>query len=430
MNFIDELRWRGVFQDMTPDLEEALNKGKLKGYIGFDPTAPSLTIGNYCQIMILNLFQRAGHTPYVLMGGATGLIGDPSGKDAERNMLDENVLSENLERQSHLMRRFLNFDHGSNAAVMVNNADFYKNMNVLSFLRDVGKHVTINYMLAKEAVQNRISGGISFTEFSYQLIQAYDFLHLYQTQGVQLQMGGSDQWGNITAGTHLIGKKLEDAAVHGLVTKLLTKADGKKFGKSEQGNIWVDPERTSAYQFYQFWLNATDEDVVRFNRFFTLRPHDEAEAMEKAQRENPASRVLQLALAEEMTCRIHSEEAFNAALQVSKVLFDKKADAAYIAGLSKDVLEMLAREIPSFSLDNIFSGGNSIGILDLLAGMTAVCPSKAEVRRAIQANAISINKVKFSNPNALVTSENLLHNQYMVVENGKKNKFVLQFKPN
>jgi tyrosyl-tRNA synthetase len=428
MNFIDELRWRGIFQDMTPDLEDALTKGSLKGYIGFDPTAPSLTIGNYCQIMILNLFQRAGHIPYVLMGGATGLIGDPSGKDAERNMLDENVLSENLERQSLLMRKFLNFDHSSNAAIMVNNADFYKNMNVLSFLRDIGKHVTINYMLAKEAVQNRIGSGISFTEFSYQLIQAYDFLHLYQTEGVQLQMGGSDQWGNITAGTHLIGKKLDGASVHGLVTKLLTKADGKKFGKSEQGNIWVDPERTSAYQFYQFWLNATDEDVVRFNRFFTLKPHEEVEAMEQAQQKNPAFRVLQLSLAEEMTRRIHSDEAYQAALQVSKVLFDKSADANYIASLSEDVLQMLAREIPSFALDNIFSGGKSIGILDLFAGITSVCPSKAEVRRAIQANAISINKVKFTDPNAVISADSLLHNQYLVVENGKKNKFVLQFK--
>ncbi len=425
MSFIDELKWRGSFQDMTPGLEQLLKGQKVKAYIGFDPTAPSLTIGNYCQIMTLNLFQRAGHIPYVLMGGATGMIGDPSGKDAERNMIEQDVLESNLSRQAMLMRKFLDFEKGSHAAVMVNNADFYRNMNILSFLRDVGKHITINYMLAKESVQNRLNTGISFTEFSYQLIQAYDFYHLYQNHGVQVQMGGSDQWGNITAGTHYIGKRLPDAQAHGLVTHLLTKADGKKFGKSEQGNIWVDPERTSAYQFYQFWLNAGDDDVVRFNRFFTLRNRDEVEHMESLQQDDPGARILQNALAQEMTERIHSSEAMASAMAVSQLLFDKNADHAMILGMKEPVLRMLAGEIPSFTVPAALFDGPGPGILDLFAEHTSICSSKAEVRRSIQANAVTINKLKITDPSLAINRVNLLHQRYMLVENGKKNKFVI-----
>ncbi len=423
-NFIEELKWRGNFHQATPGTEEALQKEMMKGYIGFDPTAPSLTIGNYVQIMTLTVFQMCGHQPIVLMGGATGRIGDPSGKDQERTLLDYETLDSNLNYQAELMAKLLNFEDGENKALLVNNYDFYKNMNVLDFLRDVGKNLTINYMTNKESVKSRMETGISYTEFSYQLLQAYDFQCLYEKHGCKIQMGGSDQWGNITAGTHLIGKNIKDAEVHGVTTPLLTKSDGKKFGKSEKGNIWIDPKLTSPYQFYQFWINATDEDIFKFNRLFTLKDHAEVEDMEKEHKENPHLRILQKSLAEEMTKRIHNDEAYDGALGVSNLLFNKKANKEALLSLSEESMKSIAGEIPSFSIskDQV---ANGINIIDLMTEATQIVASKSDARRAIKGQSVSVNKDKVPSHELTVTSEHLIHGKYMMVENGKKNKFLL-----
>ncbi|HHJ50672.1 MAG TPA: tyrosine--tRNA ligase, partial [Phaeodactylibacter sp.] len=322
-DFIEELKWRGMLQDMTPGLEKHLASGKRKAYIGFDPTAPSLTIGNYVPIMLLTFLQRAGHQPVVLMGGATGRIGDPSGKDAERQLKSYEELDRNLRFQEEQFRRLLNFEEGENRALLVNNFDFYKDMNVLDFLREVGKTLTINYMMSKESVKKRIDSGLSFTEFSYQLLQGYDFYKLYKEHGITIQMGGSDQWGNITAGTEFIRKKTGGKGeAYALTAPLLTKADGKKFGKSEKGNIWLDPALTSPYQFFQFWINADDRDLPKYLRYFSLKSREEIEALEQEHRDNP--RAIKAVLAEELTSRIHGEEAFRAAQSVSALLFNHR----------------------------------------------------------------------------------------------------------
>ena len=421
MNFIEELKWRGMLQDATPGIEETLGKGMMKGYIGFDPTAPALTIGNYVQIMLLDLFQRSGHQPVVLMGGATGRIGDPSGKDAERELKTYEELDANLEHQKTQIRKFLEFDKGDNRALMVNNLDFYQNMNVLDFLRDVGKTLTVNYMMSKESVQKRLETGISFTEFSYQLLQAYDFQVLFQQYGVRLQMGGSDQWGNITSGTEFIRKNLGEHA-YAMTTPLLTKADGSKFGKSTEGNIWLDAELTTPYKFYQFWINADDADTPKFTRYFTLKSREEIETREQELAGNPQE--LKRLLAEELTVRVHSEATYHSVLKVTELLFNRQASKAQLLELGKGELATVAAEIPSFAVDrNVLANG--VNIVDLLAEHTGIVASKGDARRAIKGNAISVNKDKISDHETTVSHEALLHGKYLMVENGKKNKYIV-----
>ena len=421
MNFLEELEWRGMLHDKTPGVEEVLNQQKIIGYIGFDPTAPSLTIGNYVQIMLLKLFQLSGHTPIILMGGATGRIGDPSGKDKERQLKTYDELDRNLEFQSKQFAKFLDFGDSPNAAQMVNNLDFYKNMNILDFLRDVGKTLTVSYMSSKESVRKRVETGLSFTEFSYQLLQAYDFQCLYRDKSCILQMGGSDQWGNITSGTEFIRRNLNEKA-YAVTTPLLTKSDGKKFGKSEEGNIWLDPNMTSPYKFYQFWINADDADIPTFTRYFTLKSKEEIETREKELADNP--RELKRLLAEELTIRIHGAEAFQSVARVSDLLFNKKAKREMLLSMTENELADVAEEIPSFSVaaSRIKDGVN---IVDLLADLTNIVSSNGDARRAIKGNAISVNKSKINNHETTIHREELLHGKYLMVENGKRNKYIL-----
>lgn len=421
MNFIEELKWRGMLQDATPGIEEHLQEKMRLGYIGFDPTAPALTIGNFVQIMLLSLFQRSGHQPVVLMGGATGRIGDPSGKDEERQLKSYEELDANLERQRRNFFKFLNFEEVSNKALMVNNLDFYKDMDVLTFLRKVGKTLTINYMMSKESVQRRLESGISYTEFSYQLLQAYDYQCLFQQHGVTVQMGGSDQWGNITSGAEFIRKNLDEKA-YAVTTPLLTKADGSKFGKSTAGNLWLDAELTSPYQFYQFWINADDRDTPRFTRYFTLHSREEIEARETQYAGDP--QTLKRLLAEELTRRVHSEEALQSVLRVTDLLFGRSAGREALLAMSASELNMISQEIPSLHVKGDLLR-NGISISDLLTDATGIMPSKGEARRAIQNNAISVNKDKITSHEQLITAEALLHGKYVMVENGKRNKYLV-----
>lgn len=411
-----------MIQDKTPGIEEKLREGMVTAYIGFDPTAPSLTIGNYVQIMLLKLFQLSGHKPIVLMGGATGRIGDPSGKDKERTLKSYDELDTNLARQAEQCKKFLNFDEGENKAIMVNNLDFYKGMDVLYFMRNVGKTLTVNYMMSKESVKKRIETGISFTEFSYQLLQGYDYQCLYDQYNCRLQMGGSDQWGNITTGTEFI-RRNSGGKAYAITTPLLTKADGTKFGKSEQGNLWLSPTLTSPYKFYQFWINAADADLPAFTRYFTLHSREEIEAREATFADNP--RELKKQLGEELTKRIHSEEEFEAVLKVSELLFDRKANKDTLHALSQSALATVAEEIPSFNIPKELLA-DGVPIADLLAEHTTILASKGEVRRAIKGNAISINKDKVTSHEAVVNPELLLHGQYLMIENGKKNKYMVK----
>lgn len=418
MNFLEELKWRGMLHNASPGIAEALASGSKKAYIGFDPTAPSLTIGNFVQIMLLKLFQLSGHTPIVLMGGATGRVGDPSFKAAERELKTFEELDGNLAHQIKQFHKFLDFDEGANKAEMVNNLDFYKDMNVLDFLRDVGKTITINYMLSKESVKQRKETGLSFTEFSYQLLQGYDFQRLYEDKKVIMQMGGSDQWGNITTGTEFI-RKNSGGHAFALTTPLLTKADGSKFGKSESGNIWLDPEKTSPYKFYQFWLRADDRDLPKFIRYFTLKSREEVEALEAEHAGNP--NALKKILAEELTTRVHSKEAFEAAKLVSELLFNPKASKETLLHLDEGSLKTVSEEVPSFFVpfEKIEEG---INIIDLLADETDILKSKGDARRAIKGNAIAINKDKINAHETVIGKDSLLHGKYIMVENGKKNK--------
>jgi len=422
MDFLEELEWRGILNNLTPGVEEALKAGKMTGYIGFDPTAPSLTIGNFVQIMLLKLFQLSGHTPIVLMGGATGRIGDPSGKAKERELKTFDVLDSNLAHQQAQFYKFLDFESGDNKATVVNNFDFYKDMNVLDFLRDVGKTLTVNYMMSKDSVKNRLETGLSFTEFSYQLLQAYDFQRLYQDQDCKLQIGGSDQWGNITSGTEFIRRNAEGKAF-AITSELLTKSDGSKFGKSEAGNIWLDPKMTSPYKFYQFWLNSDDADIPKFIRFFTLKTKDEVEAMEAELSDN--FKEQKRILAEELTIRVHSQEAYESAATVSKLLFDNKANEDTCRALDTAALATVAEEIPSFEIP-ISSLEGGLNIIELLAENTTIVSSKGDARRALKGNAVSVNKVKVSDPDYMLTSDHLLQDKYIMVDNGKKNKFILK----
>jgi tyrosyl-tRNA synthetase len=420
LNFIEELKWRGMLHDSTPGVEDLLNSKKIVGYIGFDPTAPSMTIGNYVQIMLLKLFQLSGHTPIVLMGGATGRIGDPSGKDKERELKSFDELDNNLAHQKVQLSKFLDFE-GPNAATIVNNYDFYNEMIVLDFLRDVGKTLTVSYMMSKDSVKNRLESGLSFTEFSYQLLQSYDFQVLYQKHDCVLQMGGSDQWGNITSGTEFIRRNIEGKA-YAVTTPLLTKADGSKFGKSEAGNIWLDPEMTSAYKFYQFWINSADADLPKFLRYFTLKSQKEVMDLEAQYGEDP--RKLKEILAEELTRRVHGDGAFESVMNVSNILFGRDANEESLRKLTAHELMTISEEIPSPSMvsDSLNEG---IGVMDFLV-QTNVVSSKNEARKAIQGNAVSINKVKISDIDYNITDADLLHNAFLMVENGKKNKYLVR----
>jgi tyrosyl-tRNA synthetase len=419
MNFIEELRWRGMLHDMTPGAEELIANNKIVGYIGFDPTAPSLTIGNFVQIQLLKLFQMHGHKPIVLLGGATGRIGDPSFKDKERELKSEDELDKNLKFQLTQFEQLLDFE-GDNGVVVVNNYDFYKEMNVLEFLRNVGKTLTVSYMMSKDSVKNRLDTGLSFTEFSYQLLQAYDFQVLYDNYHCVLQMGGSDQWGNITAGTEFIRRNSEGKA-YAVTTPLLTKSDGKKFGKSEEGNIWLDPNLTSPYKFYQFWLNVDDADLNKFFRYFTLRSEQEVIGIEQTHLDNP--NALKRVLADELTARLHGEEVLNSVKLVTEILFSTKADRDSIIKLSQSDLEVISKEIPTFTISK---DALSTSLIDILVNDCQVFTSKGEARRAMQNNAIAINKLKINDPEYLIPNEELLHGRWAIIENGKKNKYLVK----
>jgi len=420
-NFVEELRWRGMLHDMMPGTEELLNQEMVTAYIGFDPTADSLGVGNLVQIMTLMHFQRAGHKPMALIGGATGMVGDPSGKSAERNLLDLDTLKNNQERQKAQLMKFLDFDCGPNSAVLTNNYDWFKEFSFLGFIRDAGKHISINYMLAKDSVKNRLETGMSFTEFSYQLIQGYDFYHLWKNEGVKLQMGGSDQWGNITTGTELI-RRMGGGEAFALTTPLIKKADGTKFGKSEGGNIWLDPERTSPYQFYQFWLNSADADAENYIRIFSLKGREELESLIAGHREAPHMRLLQKALAEEITERVHSKEELQNALDASEILFGNATEDA-LRKLDERTLLNVFEGVPQFTVSRseIVAG---INIVDFLAQSTQVFPSKGEARKMVQANGVAINKSKV-NLDKLVGNTDLLNQNYILVQKGKKNYFLI-----
>ncbi len=423
MDFLAELRWRGLIHDMTPGVEAHLQQGRVRGYIGFDPTAPSLTIGNYVQVMLLTFLQRAGHQPIVLMGGATGRIGDPSGKDKERDLKGEAELDGNTAHQVAQMQRLFNFDSATpNHATMVNNYDFYKNMNVLEFLRDVGKYLTVNYMMAKESVKRRIEGetGISFTEFSYQLLQGYDFVLLHRQHGITLQMGGSDQFGNITAGVEL-ARKIDETKLFCITTPLLTKSDGTKFGKSESGNIWLDPTLTTPYRFYQFWLNADDRDVPKFLRYFSFKTREEIESIEAGNSMQEVKRIF----AEEITVRIHGQSEYEKVLAVSQLLFDPKAGPDALNNLDAATLVQVAEEIPSPKVLRSTLERND-SLLDFLSEHTGILTSKSEAKKAIQNNAISVNKLKISALDTTISANDLLHGRFLMIENGKKNKYLVE----
>ncbi len=431
-NLIEELRWRGMLQDSTPDTEKYLLENKISGYIGFDPTADSLHIGNLATIMLLVHLQRAGHTPYALVGGATGMVGDPSGKSSERNLLDEKTLRHNEKCIGKQLKRFLDFE-GENAAVLVNNYDWFKNFSFLDVLRDVGKHLSVNYMMAKDSVRTRLETGISFTEFSYQLLQAYDFYHLYKNHGVKLQMGGSDQWGNITSGTELI-RRISSAEnvdndenrehAFAVTCPLVTKADGTKFGKSESGNVWLDANLTSPYKFYQFWLNADDAVAPRLIRVFTLLDKETIESLEIEHDKDRGARILQKALAEEVTKRVHGEEAYQNAVEASQILFSKDVIKQLQQTDEKTLLEIF-EDVPQIhiSLDEYHQAENVIELLTTLA-KDGIFPSKSEAKRAIKAGAVSINKEKITDA-VMAVDFALLQDKYLLVQQGKKNYYLI-----
>ncbi len=422
MNFIEELRWRGMIHDITPGTEEQLEKEMSVAYVGFDPSSDSLHIGNLVSIMMLKHFQLAGNKPIVLIGGATGMIGDPSGKSDERNLLDEKVLRHNQECQKNQLLKFLDFDCGENSAKLVNNYDWMKEFSFLGFLRDVGKHLTVNYMMAKDSVKSRLETGISFTEFSYQLVQGYDFLFLNQNYNCKLQMGGSDQWGNIITGTELIRRKA-GKEVYALTCPLVTKADGGKFGKTETGNIWLDPKKTSPYKFYQFWLNCSDEDTVKFIKLFTLLAKNEISELEEQHNKAPNLRVLQKALAKEITIRVHSEEDYNTAFEASTILFGKGTTET-LKSLSEEVLLSVFEGVPKceVSLTEVTEG---INIVDFLTDKTNIFNSKGEARRMLKDGGVSINKEKVKDT-FIITEKDLLNTKYILVQRGKKNYYLVR----
>lgn len=422
MNFIEELKWRGMIHDYMPGTEEQLNKEMTSAYVGIDPTADSLHIGHLVSIMMLKHLQLAGHKPIALIGGATGMIGDPSGKSEERNLLDEEVLRHNQDCIKKQLYKFLDFDTKTNSAELVNNYDWTKDFSFLGFLREVGKHLTVNYMLAKDSVKKRLETGLSFTEFSYQLLQAYDFLFLYQNHNCKLQMGGSDQWGNITTGTELIRRKTGGEAF-ALTCPLITKADGGKFGKTESGNVWLDPAKTSPYNFLQFWLNTSDEDAEKYIKIFSLFSKEQIEDFISQHKLAPEQRILQKALAKDITIRVHSEDDYNSALEASQILFGKGTTET-LKKLSEEMFLSVFEGVPCFDIakDELSAG---IGILDFVAEKTKIFASKGEARRMIKDNGLLVNKQK-ADENIIINADFLLSNKYILVQKGKKNYFIVK----
>lgn len=423
MNFVDELKWRGMIHDIMPGTEDLLNKEKISGYIGFDPTADSLHIGHMVQVMLLVHFQRAGHTPIALIGGATGMIGDPSGKSEERNLLDEATLRKNQEGIKSQLSKFLDFHSDKkNKALMVNNYDWMKEYSFLGFIRDIGKHITVNYMMSKDSVKKRIGSeskeGMSFTEFSYQLVQGTDFLHLYNNNNCKLQMGGSDQWGNIVTGTELIRRKSGGEA-YALTCPLITKSDGSKFGKTESGNVWLDPEKTSPYQFYQFWLNVSDEDAAKYIRIFTVLGKDEIDSIIAEHNKAPHERLLQKRLAEEVTVMVHTREEYEGAVEASQILFGKGTTES-LKKMNEATFLSVFEGVPVFDISReLLSKG--IAVVDLCAEHTSIFPSKGEFRRTVQGGGVSLNKIKIDDAGMVAGTDLLLNNKYLLVQKGKKN---------
>ena len=428
MNFVEELKWRGMIHDIMPGTEELLNREVSTGYIGFDPTADSLHIGHMVQVMMLVHFQRSGHTPIALVGGATGMIGDPTGKSEERNLLDEATLGRNQEAIKMQLSKFLDFKSDkSNRAIMVNNYDWMKEYSFLGFIRDIGKHITVNYMMAKDSVKKRVGSeakeGMSFTEFSYQLVQGTDFLFLYNNHGCKLQMGGSDQWGNIVTGTELIRRKVSGEA-YALTCPLITKSDGTKFGKTESGNVWLDPDKTTPYQFYQFWLNVSDEDAARYIKIFTLLDRDVISKLIEDHIKVPHERLLQKRLAEEVTIMVHSREDYDMAVEASQILFGRGTTES-LKRMNESTFLSVFEGVPVFDIsrDVLKAGAN---VTELCAEHSQVFTSKGELRRLVQGGGLSINKVKIENADMLIGPELLLNNKYLLIQKGKKNYYLLR----
>ncbi len=429
-NFIEELRWRGMIHDMIPGTEEMMAKEKVSAYLGIDPTADSLHIGHLVGVMMLRHLQLAGHRPIALIGGATGMIGDPSMKSAERKLLDEETLRHNQESIKAQLSKFLDFDSDKeNAAVLVNNYDWMKEFSFLEFIRDIGKHLTVNYMMAKDSVKKRLSGesreGMSFTEFSYQLLQGYDYLHLYRHYGCKLQMGGSDQWGNITTGTELIRRK-DSGEAYALTCPLITKADGGKFGKTESGNVWLDPERTSPYAFYQFWLNVSDDDAAKYIKIFTTLEKSEIDNLIQQQEAEAHLRPLQRRLAEEITVMVHSREEYEAAVEASNILFGR-GTKEQLQKLSAKMVASVFEGVPQFELEGS-KLDEGLKLIDLLTDETDILPSKGEMRKLVKANGLSLNKEKVADSEMLVTKAELIAERYLLVQKGKKNYFLITIK--
>ena len=424
MNFVEELKWRGMVHDIMPETEKFLSENKVSGYIGFDPTSDSLHIGSLVQIMILVHFQKHGHTPFVLVGGATGMVGDPSGKSKERNLIEKDELLNNVEAIQTQLAKFLKFENVPNAAVIVNNFDWFKSFNFLDFIRDVGKHISVNYMMAKESVKKRLETGISFTEFTYQLVQGYDFYWLYKNHQCKVQMGGSDQWGNIVTGTELI-RRMEGGLAYAITSPLIQKADGSKFGKTEDGNVWLDPKKTSPYKFYQYWINSSDEDAKNYIKIFTLKSKDQVEKLIDEHNVNPSLRILQKELAKSLTELVHGEENYVAAVEASSILFKKGDDAVEaLRAISSTLFMEIFDGVPQkeISKSNL---EEKVSIIDLLSSISGFLKSNGEARRAINENSIYVNKKKAS-IDLMVGLEDLIANQYILLQRGKKNYFVLK----
>ncbi len=421
-NFVEELRWRGMIHDIMPGTEELLEKELTTAYIGFDPTSDSLHIGSLVQIMILVHFQRGGHKPLALVGGATGMVGDPSGKSKERNLLSADVLTHNLNSVKAQLEQFLDFDCGETSAEIVNNYDWFKEFNFLDFIRDVGKHITVNYMMSKDSVKSRLETGLSFTEFSYQLVQGYDFYHLNQHKACKLQLGGSDQWGNITTGTELI-RRMSGGEAYAITTPLLKRADGTKFGKTAEGeNIWLDAKKTSPYKFYQYWMNASDDDAKNYVRIFTLLGKEEIEKLEEEHNEAPHLRLLQQAVAKDITCRVHSVEAYDIAVSASEILFGKSTKKDLLSLSAADFLSVFDG-VPQSSI-SILDIKEGLSVIDALAAKGGFLKSNGEARRELKGNAISINKEKVKEDYILSESD-LLNDKFVLLQKGKKNYYIL-----
>ena len=427
MNFVEELKWRGMVHDMMPGTEEQLKKEMTSAYVGIDPTADSLHIGHLVGVMMLKHFQNAGHRPIALVGGATGMIGDPSMKSQERVLIDEDTLRHNQECIKKQLAKFLDFDSDApNHAELVNNYDWMKDYSFLNFIRDIGKHITVNYMMAKDSVKKRLGGeaqhGMSFTEFSYQLLQGYDFLYLYRNKNCRLQMGGSDQWGNITTGTELI-RRTDGGEAFALTCPLITKADGKKFGKTESGNIWLDPKRTSPYKFYQFWLNVSDEDAEKYIKIFTMLTQEEIAALVAEQAENPGLRPIQKRLAKEITIMVHSEADYEAAVEASQILFSNKAQEI-LHKIDEDTLLSVFEGVPQFEVEkSVIEAG--VSLVNLTTDNAPVFASKGEMRKLTQGGGVAINKEKVSDPNMTIDASHLLNGKYILAQRGKKNYFLI-----